>query len=129
MRAVDVNKLPSIVRVLALCLGAAVAAPFVVVAFGADWRYALTGRVFMTTVIYSTCIGLPAGFVLPFVVRRMGSPGLKLALAYAAALVVVAVAGTLTGSVLLLATGLLPPELCTRSVCRALVHSADADRS
>lgn len=108
MRAADVSKLPSIVRVLALCLGAAVAAPFVVVAFGADWRQALTGRVFVTTVVYSTCVGLPAGLVLPFVVRRIGRPGVKLASAYAAALFVVAVAGTLAGSAFLLATGLLP---------------------
>jgi two-component system, LytTR family, sensor histidine kinase AlgZ len=103
MRAADMSKLPFIVRLLILCLGAALAAPLVVVAFGADWRYALAGPTFVTTVIYSTCIGLPAGLVLPFVARRIGRPGVKLTLVYAAALLVVAVTGTLAGSAFLLA--------------------------
>lgn len=108
MRTADVSKLPSIARVLAVCAGAAVAAPFVVVAFGADWRHALTGRVFARTFIQSTCIGLLCGLVLPLVVRRVGRHGVKLASAYAVALVIVALVGMLVGSALLWAAGLLP---------------------
>lgn len=101
------KKLQSILRVLALCPGAALLAPFVVVAFGADWRHALAGRVFLTCVVYSTCIGLAGVMMLPLVLRRIGRPGIKLALSYASALIVVALAGTLAGTVLLAATELL----------------------
>lgn len=110
MLAADLRKPPSIVRVLAICVGGAIVAPFVVVAFGADWRHALTGRVFAYTVIHSTCIGLLANLLLPPVERRIGTHGVKLASAYAVVLLVAALAGAVVGSALLWAAGLLPPR-------------------
>jgi two-component system sensor histidine kinase AlgZ len=102
------RKLPYILRVLAFCLGTALVAPLVVVVFGADWRDALAGRVFATTIVYSTCIGLLAGYLLLFILRRIGKPGVKLALVSGAGILAAVVVGTLAASAILLVAGLKP---------------------
>ncbi len=102
------RKLPDILRVLAICLCGALAAPLIVIIFGVDWREALAGRVFATTIVYSTCIGLSFGFLLPLIARRIGGPGIKLAIVSAAGILASVVAGTLAGGAFLLGIGLKP---------------------
>lgn len=95
------------VGIALIFLAPLIAAPLSVMLFVADWRGVL-GRALLAALVYGYAIGIPSGFALPVVVRRVGRRGWRLALAVGAAMLVLTAAGCLAAGVVLVAMGWFP---------------------
>jgi sensor histidine kinase YesM len=92
----------------AILLAPAVASLFAVALFTPNWRDATALRYFVMSLVYAYSIGVPVGFALPVVMRRVGRSPARLALAMAVVMLSGVGIGCLVGGAILAAAGLIP---------------------
>jgi sensor histidine kinase YesM len=97
--------LRSLLKVL---LAPAVASLLAVALFAAHLREITALRTFVMSLAYAYSIGVPAGLVLPVVIRRVGRRPARLALAMVAVMLPLIGVGCLVGGAVLVTTGLSP---------------------
>lgn len=92
-------------------LGVAAVPPLLLMMLSRRWTWEDVSEAYWTSAVFSSLIGLPAGFVLPRLVGLASgwSSGGRMAL-FGGALFVLATLGTVAGVVLLMAAGTIPPD-------------------
>jgi two-component system, LytTR family, sensor histidine kinase AlgZ len=93
---------------LPILLAPAVASLFAVALFTPNWREATAFRALVMSLAYAYSIGVPAGLLLPVVMRRVGRSPARLALAIAAVQFPLIGIGCLAGGAILAAAGFIP---------------------
>jgi two-component system, LytTR family, sensor histidine kinase AlgZ len=88
-------------------LAASILAPLAVAIFSNNWSMGVFVRGFVNGFVYSNCIGLPLGYLLPFVTRRINKTGLRLNLVLSIVLVLSAVIGCFVGGAILVLLNLM----------------------